>query len=254
MTNRLNDKVIVVTGAASGMGRAMAVACAVEGAKVAAVDITEDAVSETVRLISDAGGTAQAFTGDISNAESVAALHDNVIKGFGKVTGLVNNAGIFDNHATLDTTDEALWDRIIAVDLKGVYLMIKAFLPSLQASGNGAIVNVASIAGIIGHGGGLAYTAAKHGVLGITKSIAADYGPTVRCNALLPGAVMTNMTKDVFAENEGNAAVLEAIKGSPAARYAQPEELANALVFLVSDEASFMYGAQVVVDGGWTVV
>lgn len=254
MTERMKNKVAVVTGAASGIGQAIALRLAAEGAAVAALDVSEAGLKETVEKIAAAGGRAQAYAADISNAAAVDATVKAILADFGKVTTLVNNAGIFDNHVTPQETDEALWDRIIAVDLKGIYLLCKALLPALQASGNAAIVNLSSIAGIVAHGGGLAYTAAKHGVIGLTKSIAADYGPAVRCNAVLPGAVMTAMTEKVFAKDQGNAAVLEAIGGSPAGRYAQPAELANAVLFLASDEASFVYGAQLVVDGGWTVV
>ncbi|MEZ2392236.1 SDR family NAD(P)-dependent oxidoreductase [bacterium RCC_150] len=176
-----------------------------------------------------------------------------IIADFRQVTTLVNNAGIFDNNSVLLETDEELWDRIIAVDLKGVYLMCKAFMPHLQEVESAAIVNMSSIAGIVAHGGGFSYTAAKHGVIGITKSIAADYGPSVRANAICPGLVRTPLTEYIWEDGKGAEDKSAAFLATPAGRYASPEELANAVLFLASDESSFIYGHQLVVDGGWTV-
>ncbi len=147
------------------MGRAIAERFAAEGAAVAALHVSEKGLQETIALIVDAGGRAKGVVMDISKADAVEKTAAQVIAEFGRVTTLVNNAGIFDDHRPLGETDEALWDRIIAVDLKGVYLLSRALLPALQASGNGAIVNMASIASVVGRGGGLAYTAAKAGAL-----------------------------------------------------------------------------------------
>jgi 3-oxoacyl-[acyl-carrier protein] reductase len=250
MTDRMQGKTAVITGAGSGMGRAAALLLAREGAQVVAADIAHSAAEATAEEIRETGGEARAHSVDISSSDSVDALVRSVEEAFGTITTLVNCAGIFDGNAQMHETDEALWDRIMAVDLKGIYLMSRAFLPLLQASGNASIVNLSSVAGIVAGGGGFPYTVAKHGVLGITKAIASDYGPVVRCNAVLPGSVLTNMTKDLFG---GDGDFGDAFEATPAGRFAQPGELANAILFLASDESSFMYGSQVVVDGGWTV-
>jgi 3-oxoacyl-[acyl-carrier protein] reductase len=252
MSERLQGKTAVVTGAGSGMGRAIAERFAAEGAVVAALDVNEAAVAGTVGAITSAGGQAASFAVDISSAASVSAAAEAVLTRFGSVDVLVNNAGVLDGNAPVLDTDEALWDRTVDIDLKGMFLVTKAFLPSLRTSGKGAVVNTSSIAGLVAKTGGIAYTSAKHGVIGFTKQVAADYGPEVRCNAVLPGAVETAMTKKMF--DEGDEAYQRALTSVPAGRFAQPSEIANAVLFLASDEASFVYGAQLAVDGGWTIV
>lgn len=252
MAGRLEGRIAVITGVGSGMGRAIALRFAAEGARVIGLEVNESALAETVSQIQAAGGTASGFTVDISNSASVDAAVTSLLKENGSVDILVNNAGILDGYATLADTDEALWDRIIGIDLKGMYLVTRALMPTLQKSDHGAVVNTSSIAGMVAQGGGIAYTSAKHGVIGFTKAVAYDAGPTVRVNAVLPGAIETGMTKDIFAN--GDPALLSVVSSVPAGRYAQPEEVASAVLFLASDEASFMYGAQVVVDGGWTIV
>lgn len=254
MNNRLKGKVAVITGAGSGMGREIATLFAAEGASVAVLDVNANGATETVKLITDAGGTAKEFVADISDVNSVEKTVKAITQEFGKVTTLVNNAGVFDNHSALLDTSEALWDRIIAVNLKGIFLLSKALFPLMQATGNAAVVNIASVAGVVGRAGGFAYTASKHGVIGMTKSMAADYGPVVRCNAVLPGAVLTSMTQQMFEDNESNIETLKAIKNAPAGRYATPDEIAKAALFLASDDSSFVYGAQLAVDGGWTAI
>ncbi|MED5546910.1 MAG: SDR family NAD(P)-dependent oxidoreductase [Pseudomonadota bacterium] len=254
MPGRMQDKVAVVTGAGAGMGRAIAQRLAAEGAKLAAIDRDKAALDETVAAIVAAGGTAGAFPLDITDAPGVERAAQEIGQAFGTVTTLINNAGVFDRYSPLEETDEALWDMVIDVDLKGMFLVTRAFLPALRASGKGAIVNMSSAAGIVGRAGGLAYTTAKHGVIGMTRSITADYGPEVRCNAVLPGAVMTGMTRGGSDEGDPYATTRAAVANSPSGRIAEPEELANAVLFLASDEASFVYGAPLSVDGGWTVV
>ena len=253
MPGRMNGKTAVVTGAGSGMGRAISILFAAEGARVAALDLAPDNVAETVSTIQLTGGYAQSYTVDIASASSVDQARQAIIADFGQVTTLVNNAGIFDDSNVLLDTDEDLWDRVIAVDLKGVYLMCRAFMPHLQDADNAAIVNMSSIAGLVAHGGGLAYTAAKHGVIGITKSIAADYGPSVRVNAVCPGLVRTPLTEFIWEGGKGAGDKTASFSATAAGRYAQPEELANAVLFLASDDSSFVYGHGLVVDGGWTL-
>ena len=253
MSGRMQGKVAVVTGAGSGIGRAIAALLASEGAAVAVLDIGATGAAETVAMITSRGGNAKAYGVNIASPESVEQARAAVVADFGQVTTLVNNAGIFDGNSMLLETDEELWDRVLGVDLKGVYLMCRAFVPHLIESGSGTVVNTASIAGLVGRAGGFAYTAAKHGVIGITRSIAADYGPAIRANAVCPGLVRTPMTDYIWEGGQGAEAMDAAFSSTPAGRYAQPEELAEAVLFLASDQSSFVYGHNLVVDGGWTL-
>lgn len=251
-SGRLAGKVAVITGAGSGIGRAAAKRFSEEGAKVAVWDIAQDRIDETVQMVREAGGVAEGVAVDIASAESVAAATRATIAALGPVTVLFNNAGILDDYANAIDTDEALWDRIMGVNLKGMWLVSKAILPSMIEAGGGSIVNVASIAAFIAGGGGIAYTTAKHGVVGFTKQLALDYAHQgVRVNAVAPGAVETGMTADIL--NDESLPVVHALRQAPAGRHAQPVELANVALFLASDEASFVYGATYLADGGWTI-
>lgn len=249
---RLRGRTAVVTGAGSGIGLASARRFAAEGATVAVWDRVPDRVEEAVRSIEDGGGTAVGTEVDVADADSVRRAARETLERIGPVTVLMNNAGVLDGYAPLLDTDEGLWDRVVGVNLKGPYLVTRALLPAMVESGGGAVVNVASIAGVVAGGGGAAYTAAKHGVIGLTRQLSFDYGRQgVRANAILPGAVETGMTRELF--EAGDAAVMAAVRGVPAGRHAQPEEIATVAVFLAGPEASFVHGACYVVDGGWTV-
>ena len=253
MAGRLEGKNAVVTGGGSGMGRAIAQRFAQEGARVAVLDLNLETAEATAQLIRDAGGQAIAVVCDVSDSASVAAASESVITELPAIDVLVNNAGMLDGYAQLLDTSEELWDRIIGVDLKSMFLVSRAFLPTMIAGGGGSVVNTASIAGFVAGGGGIAYTSAKHGVIGFTKQLAADYGKQgIRANAVCPGAVETGMTKAIL--ESGDAAVMDSIRSVPAGRHAQPEEVANLALFLASDESSFVYGASYVIDGGWTVL
>lgn len=253
MTGKLDGRKAIVTGAGSGMGRAIAVRFAAEGATVAALDLDLGAAEATASAIEAAGGSAHAVQVDVSNSASVTAAIEQSVSALGGVDVLANIAGILDGYAPILDTSEELWDRILGVDLKGVFLVTKAALPTMLAGGGGTIVNMASIAGFVARGGGTAYTSAKHGVVGLTKQLAADYGlQGVRVNAICPGAVETAMTKQIL--EEGSAAVMESINGVPAGRHAQPEEIANLALFLAGPESDFVHGAAYVIDGGWTIV
>lgn len=253
MTGKLAGRTAIVTGAGSGMGRAIAIRFAAEGAKVAALDLDLAAAQATARNITDAGGTANGIQVDVSNSASVTAAIETSVSLLGRIDVLANIAGILDGYAPILDTSEELWDRILGVDLKGVFLVTKAALPTMLKGGGGAIVNMASIAGFVARGGGVAYTSAKHGVVGLTKQMAADYGlQGVRVNAICPGAVETAMTKQIL--EEGEAAVIASINAVPAGRHAQPEEIASLALFLANDESAFIHGAAYVIDGGWTIV
>ncbi|OZE79174.1 3-oxoacyl-ACP reductase [Rhodococcus sp. 15-649-1-2] len=252
MGTRLLGRKAVVTGGASGIGFASAMRFAQEGSEVAIWDIDKSRVEECVESIRATGATAHGFEVDISDTESVEAAATATIDTLGSVTVIMNNAGVLDDYATVLDTDDALWDRTFGVNLKGMFLVTRALLPSMLSAGGGSIVNTASVAAFIAGGGGIAYTSSKHGVIGFTKQMSFDYAKQgVRVNAIAPGAVETGMTKDIL--NDEDLPVVAALRSAPAGRHAQPSELANVALFLASEEASFIHGAIYLVDGGWTI-
>jgi 3-oxoacyl-[acyl-carrier protein] reductase len=249
---KLEGKVALITGAGSGMGRAMAREFAAQGARVAAADIVEERAAETAAGIREQGWDAVSFAVDVADGSSVAAMVEAALVEFGRVDVLCSNAGVLDDYAPVLETEEADWDRVLSINLKGMYLTSRALLPQMLDNGGGVIVNTASISGLVAGGGGAAYTASKHGVIGFTRQLAFDYGPRgVRANAICPGAVETGMTHDLFAA--GEAEVMDSVHSVPAGRYAQPEEIAKLALFLASGDSDFIHGAAYVVDGGWTI-
>ena len=212
-----------------------------------------DAVPTVMALagaIEAAGGEALALDTDVADEAAVAAMAVAALERFGRVDVLINNAGILDAYEPAAETSTATWDRVLGVNLRAQFLTARALLPQMVERGDGAIVNVASTAGLNGGNGGAAYTTSKHGVIGFTRQLCFDYARKgIRCNVICPGAVETGMTKEIFASPD--AAVMEAVESAPIGRWAQPEELANAALFLASDEASFVNGAVYVVDGGF---
>jgi 3-oxoacyl-[acyl-carrier protein] reductase len=245
---RLQGKVALVTGAGSGIGRASAERFAAEGAQVVAVDIRGAEV--TAAAIEAAGGEGLALSTDVSDESAVAAMAAAALERFGRVDVLMNNAGILDEFEPAAETSTETWNRVLGVNLSAQFFTSRALLPQMVERGDGAIINVASTAGLNGGNGGAAYTTSKHGVIGFTRQLCFDYARKgIRCNVICPGAVETGMTKEIFASPD--AAVMEAVESAPIGRWAQPEELANAALFLASDEASFVNGAVYVVDGGF---
>jgi len=247
------DKVAFVTGAASGIGRETALAFAREGAKVVAADISEQGNQETVHLIEDQGGQAIAVKCDVTRSEDVKAALDKTVEAFGRLDFAFNNAGIEPrNPAPTAEYEEEEWNRIIDINLRGVFLCMKHEIPLILKQGGGAIVNTSSGAGIIGIKGSPAYTAAKHGVIGLTKAAALDYAAqNIRVNAVCPGYIDTPMMgRFTGGTDEGRAQV---IAEEPIGRMGKPEEIAAAVVWLCSDAAAFMVGHAMVIDGGQTV-
>jgi NAD(P)-dependent dehydrogenase (short-subunit alcohol dehydrogenase family) len=258
MTKNLNanftGKIAFVTGAASGIGRAAALAFAREGAAVVAADVSEQGNHETARLIEKQGGKALAVRCDVTKADEVQAALAKTIETFGRLDFAFNNAGIEPRKpAPTADYDEDEWDRILDINLRGVFLCMKHEIPLILKHGDGgAIVNTSSGAGVIGIKGSPAYTAAKHGVIGLTKSAALDYAAqNVRINAVCPGYIETPMM-DRFTGGtpEGRAKV---VAEEPAGRMGKPEEVAAAAVWLCSDAAAFMVGHALVIDGGQTI-
>lgn len=245
-------KVAFVTGAGNGIGRAAALAFAREGASVAAADISEEDTRETVRIIEEQGGRAFAVRCDVSRAEDVKAALDKTVEEFGRLDFAFNNAGVEQRNASVADFEEDEWERIHNTNLRGVFLCMKYEIPLMLKQGGGAIVNTSSGAGVIGIKGGGAYAAAKHGVIGLTKSAALDYAAqNIRVNCVAPGYIATPMM-DRF--TGGTSEGWEKITSEePIGRVGKPEEIADAVVWLCSDASSFVVGHALVVDGGQTV-
>lgn len=248
MESTFTNKVVIVTGGVSGIGRAAALAFAKRGAKVAVADWTEN--QETVELITASGGEAIFIKCDVSKADDVKAMVDKTVATFGRLDYAFNNAGI--EGATAPTKDctEENWDKTIGVNLKGIWLCMKYEIPEILKQGKGAIVNCASVAGLVGFGGLPAYVASKHGVVGLTKTAALECAQLgIRVNAVCPGVIQTPMIDRLTGTNK--EAIDQFTKLEPVGRFGQPEEIANAVVWLCSDKASFVTGHAMAVDGGF---
>jgi NAD(P)-dependent dehydrogenase (short-subunit alcohol dehydrogenase family) len=250
MPQEFEGKVAVVTGAASGIGRASALAFASNGAKTVVADVSIEGGEETVRMIKAAGGDALFVRTDVSKAAAVETLIHKVVETYGRLDYAHNNAGIVGTVApTADSTEED-WDRTIAVNLKGVWLCMKYEIPQMLKHGAGAIVNTASVAGLVGTLGAPAYCASKGGVVQLTRAAALEYAKAgIRVNAVCPGVIRTPMVEGLI----GGQAEAEAgfIAAEPIGRLGKPEEIAEAVVWLCSDAASFVTGVPMPVDGGW---
>jgi len=249
---RLANKVAIITGAGSGMGKTAAVLFAAEGAKVAASDINEAAVKETVAEITRQGGAAMAIRTDVSKGPDVKRMVDEAVAKFGALDIIYNNAGIEGDSAFLSNMTEEQFDHVIAINLRGVFLGMKYALPHMMKARSGSIINTASIAGLVAVKGGAGYAAAKAGVIALTRVAALEYGRyNIRVNAICPGAIETPMAERIRAGVLPNPAAIKRI--SVLERMAKPEEIAKVALFLASDDASFATGAPFIIDGGWTV-
>jgi NAD(P)-dependent dehydrogenase (short-subunit alcohol dehydrogenase family) len=249
---RLVDKVSVVTGAGAGIGRAIARAFAAEGSQVAVADINADAAAETVSLILKNGGKAIAITADVAAPESIQNLRDAATRQYGAVHILMNNAAIQVNKKIEDTTWEE-WSRQMAVNVGGVFLCSRYFLPALRST-KGAIINMSSVNGTFVEPMCAGYCATKAAILGFTKALAIDHGGEgIRVNAICPGYIDAGLAESYFlAQPDPDMARKQAGKLHALRRIGKPDEVARVAVFLASDEASFMTGAAVVVDGGFS--
>src|SRR5437667_1224078 len=252
MAGMLDGKVALVTGGGGGIGRATALAMVREGAKMAVADFEAAAARDTVAQINELGGQAITLTGDVTRAEDVRSMVQDTLTAYGRLDCAFNNAGIAGFQVDASGKKTAEWseesfDRMIAVNLKGVWLCMKEEIQHMQQHGGGAIVNTGSIAGLIGLPTSSAYVAAKHGVIGLTKTAALEYADAkIRVNAVCPGFIRTAMTADTM-RRRGDQILAQV----PQRRMGEPGEIAEMVVWLCSDRASYVTGAAYNVDGGW---
>ena len=249
---RLANKVALITGGGSGIGKATCLLFAREGAKVVVVDVKQETAETTANEISRAGGDARAFGADVSKAQGAEGMVRFAEESYGRLNVIFNNAGIFHNDDnSVTNTDEEIWDLVIDINLKGVFLGCQYAIPALQRAGGGSIINTASFVAIVGAAvPQIAYTASKGGVLAMTREIAVEFArQNIRANALCPGPVETPLLAELLADPARRQRRLVHI---PMGRFARAEEIANAALFLASDESSYVNGATFLVDGGIT--
>ncbi|MFW2828755.1 SDR family NAD(P)-dependent oxidoreductase [Sphingomonas sp. ID0503] len=248
----LSGKSVLVTGGGSGIGRAVALLLAESGSRVTVADRTAEAAEAVAREIRDAGQVAEAVTADVSSEDDVRAMVEAAGR-LGPLTGAVNAAGVPQVGKLLHEVDLAEWDRCHGVNLRGLFLCNKYEVAAMLAAGGGSIVNIASTAAMVGFPNGAEYCASKAGVMGLVRGGAIDYATKgIRINAVLPGGTLTPMLKGAMALDRGLEPALAAVH--PMNRFGQPEEIAAAARFLISDEASFVTGASYAVDGGHTCI
>jgi NAD(P)-dependent dehydrogenase (short-subunit alcohol dehydrogenase family) len=254
MAGCVEGKVALVTGGASGIGRATALTFAREGAKLVIADMNEDGGQQTVHMITENGGEATFIQVDVTSASAVEAMISKTVETYGRLDCAHNNAGISGRGIagthpalTADYPDER-WQQVIAVNLTGVWLCMKYEIPQMLHQGGGTIVNTASAAGLVGSRGTSAYVASKHGVVGLTKTAALEYAPQgIRVNCVCPGMIQTPMTESRLRD----PALQAQIRMRPMGRVGTPEEVAEAVVWLCSDAASFVTGHTMIIDGGY---
>jgi len=253
MAGRLTEKVALITGAGGGQGRAAAVFFAREGAKVVVTDVKVDGGEETVRLVRAAGGQAAFHAADVSQAAQVEAAVLFTVTTYGSLNILYNNAAVLHRKDTVVTNlDEEIWDQVIDVNLKGVYLGCKYGVPEIIKAGGGSVINAASVAGLLGIGNVHAYTATKGGVIALTRAVAMAYASQkIRCNVICPGAVDTPMMSHVL--HGSNPKLRQGFERShPIGRLGTPEDIAALALFLASDESSWITGSVFTADGGFS--
>ncbi len=247
MTTRLQDKVCIITGAGSGMGASEALAFAKHGAKIIVADIDFEKASEITKKIVADGGIAHPIKVDVTLTVDLQKLVGFTIEKFNRIDVLINNAGIFDYYTPSLETSEELWDKIFNINIKSIFMLTNLVLPIMIKQQSGAIVNIASVAGLVAQMGGASYTASKHAVIGYTKHLAAIYGKEgIKINAICPGTIRTPMTAKMLETRPTNKIPLD--------RFGDASEVADLAIFLASDEAKFMNGSCIAIDGGYTIV
>jgi NAD(P)-dependent dehydrogenase (short-subunit alcohol dehydrogenase family) len=244
------QKIAIVTGASSGIGRTTAVALAKEGIKVSLAARRDKEGEETLRLVKEAGGDGMFVKTDVTNEDDVKSLVEKTVEVYDRLDYAFNNAGTVEDPAPFVNKTSNLFDKVMAVNVKGVWLSLKYEIPQMLKNGGGAIVNTSSVFGVIGSPQLPIYTASKHAVLGLTKSAALEYAKSgIRINAVAPGAIETEMMEESIGHNQQLRDGLVALH--PIGRVGKPQEIANAVVWLLSDKASFLTGHTLLVDGGW---
>lgn len=250
----LENKVAIITGAGAGLGKAIAILFAQAGAKVVAADINEKTLGEVSFALTELEGTFTTVLADMANAADIEKLVQTAVTTYGTVDILVNNAGVMDNFAlTADVTDQ-VWDRVMRINVDGPFKAMRAVLQIMLAKKSGVIINIASIGGLQGARAGAAYTASKHALIGLTKNTGYVYANSgIRCNAIAPGAMDTTIGATIDMHTISPLVTERILPGMALnPRTADPLEVARLAVFLASDDASFINGAVVVADGGWT--
>ncbi|MFJ4975236.1 SDR family NAD(P)-dependent oxidoreductase [Streptomyces coeruleorubidus] len=251
----LSGKSVIVTGAASGIGRATALRFAGEGARVVVADLNAEGAKSVVGAIESSGGTAVAVTGDLSDSAVVDAVVAAAVDTFGGIDVLVNNAGVMDSMSAAADVTDAEWERVLRINLTAPFMLTRAALPHMIAAGGGAIVTTASEAALRGSAAGTAYTASKHGVLGLTRSLAVMYRDQgIRANAVAPGGTATDITADVHIDRKTHGPAVVGRHFVNMGRICEPEEQAAAIVYLASDAASGVNGVVLPVDNAWAAV
>lgn len=249
MSFRFDGKVAFVTGAASGIGRATALKFAQAGARIGVADISETGGKETVAAIEAVGGTARFFRCDVADPAQAKAAVEGTVREFGRLDCAFNNAGVFGPRAHVFEYSDADFEQVVRIHLFGVFYCLKHELAAMRKTGGGAVVNTSSVAGLLGSPMSCAYTAAKHGISGLTKSAALDSGvDNIRINAIAPGIIDTPLVRGAFDDVDARASQVHVL-----GRAGKPMEVADAVLWLCSDAASFVTGVTMPVDGGWTV-
>ena len=247
----LENKVAVITGAASGMGLAMAKLFAKEGAKVIVADVNEKGVNDAVNAIKAEGGIATGVLCNVMNESEVKNMIDTAVKTYASLDILINNAGILDDFMPVESATNELWNKVMGVNVNGPFFACRYAVPIMLKQGKGVIINNASIGGLHGSRAGVAYTTSKHALIGMTKNIGFMYAKKgIRCNAIAPGGVNTNIGANMHPDKMGYDALMSGIGSNP--RAAEPNELAEVALFLASDKSSFVNGTVLTADGGWT--
>lgn len=253
--SNLNAQNIIITGASGGIGRASALAFAKAGARVVLLDRDAAGIEDTATAVTSAGGQVYSIPCDITDEAAVADAVYTVVTKFGRLHGAFNNAGVEQSNLPLHEISSAAWDRIIRIDLTGVFYCMKHQISAMLKTGGGAIVNTASSLGSVAIASASDYIAAKHGVVGLTKGAAVDYGPLgIRVNAIMPGIIETPMIVRASAEPNFAAQFQALRERHPIGRFGQPDEIAKAALWLLSEEASFVTGTAMAVDGGYLTV